>query len=788
MALIRPVVLVFQEFATPTVETTTPDLNCLVVGPAYWIQDYFTPGTTTPEDKTNIQLTTDYGVLEGPIGTTTPTGPAVISIADAPNDVVGAVLDATSVQLWFDQARVIITSGTKGTTSATTPNQFSQTDVGIDFTTGATKVVPGDRIILSDGTNELVRTVYTVDSATQLHFTQDLPAAGFTPGANQAWRIERQLNDQLVETGAGTYLTISGNTISINGGVQLNVPTQGLKTVSYAKVYIAYRSLMQNLQGVDTVKSENDILAKIGRIDARNPLAVGAFVALQNTTTQVQFFGVKSNDLLGHTACRDAIASDPSVYAIIPLLADLPTIQMWNTDNVGRALADEVQGRPQRFRVVIGSSTLPVNQTLVQPSATGQTTQLVGSSPGTVTEFTAPGLDFVTNNIIPGDKIIITADLNGTSRNGTYTVASVIDATHLTVDPSTPIPAAASANASVEVTSATAVIKIAVTPVTGLVSAAAPDLYLILKDASATFVSDGVIAGDIIQMPADPTTNTFTGTLSSFVVASVLSENRLQIVNNGLDTSTVENELPHGVERTGGKLVPSTATLNYQVVRKLTKDGQVSSLIATAQSIKSRRCVMVWPDTCNVAGVQGGTSQPGYFLACAVGGMTAGLPSHQGFTFLGIAGISQIFNSNLYFSDAQLTQLSQGGWYVFAQDTTTSLPYTIHQLTTDVSTLESGEYSVVKNFDFVSLFFVDILQQFLGVYNVTTEALTLIRAALNIGGETLKLRTYAKIGAPLTTFNIIDLAVSPLSADRVVTHVGLGLPKPLNVIELHLVA
>ena len=37
MALIRPVVLVFQEFANPTVTAVTPDLNCLIVGPAYFI-------------------------------------------------------------------------------------------------------------------------------------------------------------------------------------------------------------------------------------------------------------------------------------------------------------------------------------------------------------------------------------------------------------------------------------------------------------------------------------------------------------------------------------------------------------------------------------------------------------------------------------------------------------------------------------------------------------------------------------------------------------------------------
>ena len=40
MAAQRPVVLVFQEFATLSSSPATPELNVLVAGPAYWIQDF----------------------------------------------------------------------------------------------------------------------------------------------------------------------------------------------------------------------------------------------------------------------------------------------------------------------------------------------------------------------------------------------------------------------------------------------------------------------------------------------------------------------------------------------------------------------------------------------------------------------------------------------------------------------------------------------------------------------------------------------------------------------------
>lgn len=786
MALIRPVVLVFQEIATPTVTPSTPDLNCLVVGPAYHIQDYFAPGTTNYADKNDIKVSSNYGVLEGDPTVAMPTGSAVITVAEPPNNTPGALLDAASVSVFFDQAHVVIDNGATATTVAGT-NTF--TAAGKTWNTpGSLLVKPGDRVGVKDGSAVVAWfTVRSVVDDTHLLFTADLPV-GFTAGTNQNYRIERQLNDQQVD---GSFLSINNNTVKVNGSITLPVTGQGSKFVSYAKVYEQYRALRQDLPDVDTVESVNDITTKIGRLDARNPLATGVFVALQNTTTMIQFIGILSDDLVGHTLVRDHITASPDVYAIIPLTTDVSIFAMWNTDCAGLATPDESTGRPQRFRVVIGSGTLPVTKTMVQPSATGAPIQLTSSSPGTITKVTLTGVaSLITGGVVPGDilKVTVSSAL-GTIALGSYPIAAVESAAIVEVDVATPFASAGTCNITASITQADGTTpRIASAALTGVVTAADDDLFLILKDANGTFVSSGVAAGDILEIPTNPNaTITTSSVFTKLVVASVLSENRLQIVNNGQDSSTVQNELPHGVKRIGGALVGLT-TLNYQIVRTLSKSQQVTELVALAQSFRSKRTVLVWPDKCDVAGVVGGGKQPGYYLSCAVGGMTAGLPSQQGFTNLGIAGVSQIYDSNTYFTDGQLTDISNGGWFVFAQQTTSSLPFSIHQLTTDVSTLESGEYSVVKNFDFVALYFVDILQQFLGVYNVTQDTLTLLQGALNTGGDNLKLRTVAKIGAPLTSFAINDLGVSPTSGDRVVTHLAVGLPKPLNVVELHLVA
>jgi hypothetical protein len=789
MALIRPVVLVYQEVASPAVTPVTPDLNCLVVGPAYHIQDYYDPGTTDYADKEDILLGTEYGELEAAVGTAVPVGADYITVADPPNNEVGAVLDGDSVVVFFDDATVIIDSGTVGTTVALDPNTFVA--AGGDATTfntvGTGRVIAGDRLIITDGTVDLQRTVLEVVDDATLLLTEDWPTVGWTHAATQGWRIERALQDQEIDA---SFFSVNGNSISIDGGVTLTVTNQGAKVVSYAKVYIEYRSLRQDLTDLDTVETTDDIEANIGRLDARNPLAVGVFVALQNTTSMVQFVGVLTDDLAGHTEVSDAIATRTDVYAIVPLSTDVLVHAMWNTDCVGLALPDETNGRPQKFRVVLGCGTLPTTKDIVEPLATGLAETVTGTAPAGIVRITLTGVaSLVTGGVIPGDILTVTVtSAAGVVALGSYTIASVASAAIVEVEAAAPFASAGNADITCQIFQSDGVTsRIASAPLVGTITAAGDDLYLQLRDANGTFVSSGVAAGDIVQMPADFSAD-FTGDLVSLVVASVQSENRLRLVNNGADTATTQNELPHGVIRAGSALAPTTAILNYRVVRTLSKSGQVTELVAVAQSFDSRRTVLVWPDRVDVGGVTDGDAQPGYYLACAVGGMTAGLPPHQGFTFLGIAGIRRIYRANTYFTEAQLTDLSQGGWYVFAQATPTSLPYTIHQLTTDPTTLASGEFSVVKNFDFVSLFFVDILDDFLGQYNVTEETLTLIRAALNIGGDTLRLRTYAKIGAPLTSFSILDLLVSPVSADRINAHLSVGLPKPLNNIELHLVA
>lgn len=910
--MVRPIVLLFQEFATLAATPTTPDLNCVIVGPAYAIQDYLT-------DKVNIEVS-EYGTLQAGIGYVPPTAfVAAITLAAPPGLPAGGWVDPDSVKVYFDDVRVQMATAADG---AVTTNDNLMTSASATF--GVAGVQPGDVLFIDDPTTttpSIVVTVLERVGETGVRVSRNF--TGTNTGLN--YRIERRLVNQLVDSAFVVTPTFrQSNEIQILGGATLVVGTTP-RTVMYARVYVASRMFRTDMQALDSVTSTAEIQSKIGRIDSRNPLAGAVFVAKQNAgQAPVQFYGVASDDLIGYNLAKDALSSDDSIYAVVPLTADINVAAAFKTehDTLADPNAALNNGVPQKLRVVIGSGELTTTKTIVDQNTDATTEQLTGALPGGgVKTITLASLTARTSLLKPGDKLVLSASENTASLDGTYTIAHINSETTVEVNEATEavavtsiegvnytvtrpstgatmvalvdnraarthnavvytsraagitpgartitlndvgttpggihsitetpgvstiidldltaasitaaqlvaaintgvgvtnsfsgsvnIIASTSSGATIQNTALTGPLSGGTPGVDDITTSALDAVYIKLFDPNATFITAGVLAGDIIEIPNNPN-GIFSTSTKQFVVDQVLSEERLQIANVVAgaytnNTSTVENELPHIENRLG--LGPTTlgdvlqGTIRYRVIRNLSKDQQITQLVTNAQSLNSRRAILVWPDVVTVSGLVDGSKtpnsdgtaaaadpQPGYYLSAVVGGMTAGLPSHQGFSRLGCAGIGVIAHASDYFSEKQLTDLSDGGWYVFAQNAPTALPYSIHQLTTDPSTLQSGEYSIVKNFDFVSLFYLGILEPFLGVWNVNNDTLGFMRQALNTGTENLKLRRIAKIGAPLNSASITSLAVSTASADRVEIYVEVDLPKPLNVIGLHLVA
>jgi hypothetical protein len=197
--------------------------------------------------------------------------------------------------------------------------------------------------------------------------------------------------------------------------------------------------------------------------------------------------------------------------------------------------------------------------------------------------------------------------------------------------------------------------------------------------------------------------------------------------------------------------------------------------------------IHVQPDTVGIT-VDGVVKYlPGYYLCAALGGMVAGFPVQQGFTNVGVAGVADLKFSNFYFTRAQMNTMAAAGTLLFVQETQGSIPFVRHELTTDMSVLEFRELLVVKNWDWLSMFYHDQLASFIGKWNVTPDSLNTLRQTIISASELVKGQKLPKIGAPLLSYKISSLAQDPNNKDQVIINLNISVVYPLNYINLFLI-
>jgi len=880
MAAQTPRVLIYQEIENQTTTTPEPVMNSLIAGPAYHLRDY-------PADSASIGIPA-YGTLVGDndaaslLGATgiPATGADAIVVASPPDNVVGALLDTASVILYMEDALAIITKGTGGTFGNAAPDENLFTVTGATF--NASGVRPGDRLVVTDpaGPTTVLKTVAEVGGfngstllATQLRTQSNYGAAGtdingdaYTGAAltGLTYRIERALADG--EVLSDSYYTITGNSVTIKGGAKVLADFDGdstdtLYTLSYAKLFMEYRSLRQDLASVQLITSAN-IDTVLGRKDTRNPLRVAVGMALTNSGgARIQAFGVLKDNLNGAEDIADGyatmlglLASQTDVYAISPLTFNQTVIGQVR-DHCNTYSAPE----RSRFRVCIaGWGPLPANETIGTASITGTSESVAADA---ISVMTCAGFDLVADGVRAGDTFVVCDDAASSSRIGEYAVSRVYDSKRLasaglasttadtddilfwiyrgtdgtvnrrltgvsiTAAGSTfDVPAgtgtdedigrvarlvgaAAGTNATSSPNSSaefliisrstdtytvqgsfnaneTVIVDIVDTldSAVSSVSATNRKAFRRLLDNAATFVTNGVVASDVLEVPipAGSALADFDDVYSA-VINSVDSENRITLVaGEDIPTTTPASE---------------QTDIGYRVRRSLDIPEQAESLARITSgtgSYEDKRLVLVWPDEATLdgitntkTGVQG--REPGYYLAAGVAGMMAGLPPHQGLTNRAIVGVTEVFHSTRYFSEEDLETISNSGFFVFAQEKSNTAPYCLHQLTTDTSALQAQELSIVRSVDFISKFLKDLVSPFIGPYNVTPKTLELIAEAVRSGIEQLRSKPLPRIGAVLTDGSLISISVLSGAADHVELFLDLDVPGPLNRISAHLI-
>lgn len=283
----------------------------------------------------------------------------------------------------------------------------------------------------------------------------------------------------------------------------------------------------------------------------------------------------------------------------------------------------------------------------------------------------------------------------------------------------------------------------------------------VLTASNAQFVSDLVVPGDVIKITSH--------SITSQVITSLTV---LQVLNN----QQVKVDSPIAL-----------SGVNYYVQRTLSKSEQAQHVADVSESFMSGRILHVQPDLVGIT--VGGVVKylPGFYMACAVAGLVSGLPSQQSLTNIGVAGISDLQHSNRYFTRAQLSTISAAGTFLLVQEAAGTIPYIRHSLTTDMSVLQYREIQQVKNVDFISYFFHDILKSFPGRYNITPDTLQILRTTIVAGAKLLQSKRLPKIGPPLLDYNITTLKQDPVNKDNIIVEMPITIPTVANYINIYLI-
>jgi len=299
-----------------------------------------------------------------------------------------------------------------------------------------------------------------------------------------------------------------------------------------------------------------------------------------------------------------------------------------------------------------------------------------------------------------------------------------------------------------------------------------------VESSDGGFLTVGVREGDVILGSESLATAEATyydvpsETYSSAAYArvdSVVTDNKL-IVTAYSQADTLDNIL------SGQNLIVGKIN-KYDDIRQHIQDY--------LSSISNHGIVSMFPDKYEFTTDEGEVLLPGYYAAAVLNGIMAHLPPQQGLSNLSFNSINRVIGSSFVYTDGELDEIASAGALVVIQESYSSRPYILRQLTTDMQSLESMEINKVRCMDYATLGFASVLDGFVGKRNVTSENVKDISTLLFQAGETMIRSTYnAYLGSVITWFKIVDVYVPDGETDAITAIIEVETPTSLNKIRL----
>lgn len=217
----------------------------------------------------------------------------------------------------------------------------------------------------------------------------------------------------------------------------------------------------------------------------------------------------------------------------------------------------------------------------------------------------------------------------------------------------------------------------------------------------------------------------------------------------------------------------------FTVEESTTKIEKRDAQAAYAAGFGSKRVIVVFPTVVKV----GSTSFDPMYAAAALAGVISGVSPQVPLSNTSLSGFDGRQYSNDYFTEEYLDYIAGGGNCILVQETDGGALIIRHQLTTDVSTLDTREISRVKNVDYVAKYLRNMVKPYLGKYNVTEELLTLLKSAFQGAFDFMKRSRAPRAGSIIRSGQLTSISAS---SDTVTAEVKVGIGYPFNVCVINL--
>lgn len=293
-----------------------------------------------------------------------------------------------------------------------------------------------------------------------------------------------------------------------------------------------------------------------------------------------------------------------------------------------------------------------------------------------------------------------------------------------------------------------------------------PAIYTRLNVAGATFITDGIRAGDELRtlFGADAFGNE---TYSSVLISSVIDEENIILVSPGFSAAV------GGV----GNLQ------RIQIVRSLTQDEQAIEAKKLSESFADSKVVNVFPDI--------PLDDDTFYLAAAIAGLASSVAPHQPITEYVITGYSSQKATKKRFTETQLDVIASGGTLIVTREIGSGSVYIRHQITTDASDIRKSEFSMVRNFDSIADYVLQGFKSFKGKWNQHENFFQILDTQLRHRFNYLvNTQVTESAGAQLKSWDssTLKIAQNPVLKTAVDMEAEIEMPYPANQLKLKLTA